>query len=190
MMRDFKKVIVPVFLIALALLMPACRGSGIKLTAIGLPVACKQEHNADAARRFQSSGPTRTTVVESALQLSEKYAKLSEQTAALKEENHQLRAENEQFNNQVAALESTLQQTREQLEQVNGLLVDMRIELNNWKTDILGFRGEIRDAEKAQLEALLKILKVLGGEIKDSAKKTDVDSTAASAKKPAAPAKS
>jgi hypothetical protein len=40
----------------------------------------------------------------------------------------------------------------------------MLIELNNWKTDVIGFREEIRAADRAQLEALLKILKVLGGE--------------------------
>ena len=54
----------------------------------------------------------------------------------------------------------------------------MRIELNNWKIDILGFRDEIRDAETAQLEALLKILKVLGGEVKTkSAQAEDTSST-------------
>jgi hypothetical protein len=31
--------------------------------------------------------------------------------------------------------------------------------------DVLGFRNEIRQAETAQLEALLKILRVLGGEV-------------------------
>ena len=50
--------------------------------------------------------------------------------------------------------------------------------MNNWKTDILGFRDEIRDAETAQLEALLKILKVLGGEVKTkSAQGEDKSST-------------
>jgi 5-enolpyruvylshikimate-3-phosphate synthase len=37
--------------------------------------------------------------------------------------------------------------------------------LNNWKMNILGYRDEMRDAETAQLEALLKILKALGGEV-------------------------
>ncbi|MFB0524723.1 MAG: hypothetical protein ACETVZ_04235, partial [Phycisphaerae bacterium] len=41
----------------------------------------------------------------------------------------------------------------------------MRIELNNWKANVLGFRDERREAEIAQLEALLKILKILGGEV-------------------------
>ena len=40
----------------------------------------------------------------------------------------------------------------------------MLSELNTWKTNILGFRTEMREAAKAQLEALLKVLEVLGGE--------------------------
>jgi len=45
-------------------------------------------------------------------------------------------------------------------------MIEMRIELNNWKTNILGFREEMRDADTAQLQALLRILNILGGEIK------------------------
>jgi hypothetical protein len=44
-------------------------------------------------------------------------------------------------------------------------LIEMLSELNNWKNNILGFRGEMREAAKAQLEALLKVLEVLGGEM-------------------------
>jgi hypothetical protein len=32
-----------------------------------------------------------------------------------------------------------------------------------WKSDMLGFRSEMREAAKAQLEALLKVLEILGG---------------------------
>ena len=42
----------------------------------------------------------------------------------------------------------------------------MRIELNNWKSNILGFRDEMRNADNAQLDALVKILEVLGGQAK------------------------
>ena len=66
----------------------------------------------------------------------------------------------------LVTLEPKLQQTQKELAEANDLLIEMRIELNNWKTDILGFRAEMRDAEKTQLEALLKILNVLGGEVK------------------------
>ena len=38
-------------------------------------------------------------------------------------------------------------------------------ELTNWKTNVLGFREEIRSAEQAQLDALHRVLKLLGGEL-------------------------
>ena len=76
-------------------------------------------------------------------------------------------------------------QTKKELTQANELLIEMRIELNNWKTNILGFRDEIRDTEKAQFEALLKILEVLGGEIE-----TDQLTTETSTASPNEPAKS
>lgn len=40
----------------------------------------------------------------------------------------------------------------------------MKIELNGWKSNILGFRDEMRNADKAQLQALMRILEALGGE--------------------------
>ena len=58
-----------------------------------------------------------------------------------------------------------LEQAKKELAEANDLLIEMRIELNNWKSNIIGFRDEMRDADKYQLEALLKILKVLGGEV-------------------------
>jgi len=41
----------------------------------------------------------------------------------------------------------------------------MTTELNNWKTDILGFRNEMRDAYTAQMEILLKIAQAMGAEV-------------------------
>jgi len=65
---------------------------------------------------------------------------------------------------QIAALEAKLKQTQKELGEANELLIEMLTELNTWKSNILGFRGEMRDAAKAQLEALLKVLEILGGE--------------------------
>ncbi len=141
------------------------------------PKSEKQQRES-VAKRFQESAPQKPTVVESAMELSQKHAKLSEEAAVLRQENRDLTARNQQLKDQVVALEAQLQQTQRELGEANDLLITMRIELNNWKTDILGFRDEMRDAETAQLEALLKILKVLGGEVKTkSAQSEDTSST-------------
>jgi len=146
----------------------------------------EKQQSESVAKRFQESAPQKPTVVESAMELSKEHAKLSEEAAVLRQKNRDLIARNQQLKDQVVSLEAQLQQTQRELSEANDLLITMRIELNNWKTDILGFRDEIRDAETAQLEALLKILKVLGGEVKTkSAQGEDTSSTTvASSTKP------
>ena len=141
------------------------------------PKSEKQQSDS-VAKRFQESAPQQSTVVTSAMELSKEHAKLSEEAAVLRQENKDLNARNQQLKGQVVTLEAQLKQTQRELSEASDLLITMRIELNNWKTDILGFRDEIRDAETAQLEALLKILKVLGGEVKTkSAQGEDTSST-------------
>ena len=126
----------------------------------------KQLPSDSVAKRFQESAPQGPTVVQSAMELSTKHAQLSEEAAVLRQQNHDLSTRNQQFEDQLAALEAQLQQTQKELTEANDVLIEMRIELTNWKTDILGFRDEIRDAETEQLRALLRILKILGGEAK------------------------
>jgi len=129
----------------------------------GRPATGTQD-SGPAARRFQDPPLSGRTTVESAIELSEKYAKLSDQAVTLREENQRLTSENQNLQQQVASIEGKLKQTQKELNEANALLIDMLTELNNWKSNILGFRGEMREASKAQLEALLKILEVLGGE--------------------------
>ena len=116
------------------------------------------------AQRFQEAAPQGPTVVESAIELSEKYAVLTEEASSLRQQNQNLNSRNQQLREQVVALEDKLKQTQKELREANEVLIEMRIELNNWKADVLGFRDEMRSAETAQLQALLKILKVLGGD--------------------------
>jgi regulator of replication initiation timing len=139
-------------------------------------------------KRFQDASPQSRTAVESAMELLEKHAELSKQAAELEKKNHSLIAENSQLKSQVSSLEPDLKQTQKELTEANDLLVEMRIELNNWKTSILGFRDEMRQADIAQLETLLKILKILGGEVTvqsaQGRQSDDRSPTSASARQP------
>ena len=122
--------------------------------------------NSDSvAKRFQKSGPKAQSAVDSAIELAEKNSKLAEEAAGLKQKVYELTVENQKLKDSVAVLEPELKQTKKELAQANDLLIEMRIELNNWKTNVIGFRDEIRDADKVQLETLRRILEVLGGEI-------------------------
>jgi septal ring factor EnvC (AmiA/AmiB activator) len=117
--------------------------------------------NTTASPNTQAQQPT---AVESAIALSDKYAKLSDEASALRQEKQSLNSENQRLKDELQTCRSRLEQTQKELNDTNDLIVEMRVELNNWKNDVLGFRGEMREAEKAQLEALLKILKLMGGE--------------------------
>ncbi|GAH66756.1 unnamed protein product [marine sediment metagenome] len=139
----------------------------------------RQQHSdgIGVAKRFRESAPQGPTAVESAIELSEKYAKLSEQAVMLQQKNRDLIAENHRLKTQLTSCQAELNQTQKELTEANDFLIEMRIELNNWKTDILGFRDEMRDAEKTQLETLLKILKILGGEVKAESDQNEGESS-------------
>jgi small-conductance mechanosensitive channel len=150
---------------SLILLMSGCSTSQMPLGIIlpQNPTKQKSPDETAAAKRFHKQSPQQgSTTVESAIELSKKYAILSEKMAVLEKKNHDLLTENRRL----TTLEPQLQQTQKELTEANDLLVEMHIELNNWKVNVLGFRDEMRDAEKAQLEALLKVLNILGGEVK------------------------
>jgi chromosome segregation ATPase len=128
------------------------------------PQTAGAESGEATAQRFQDTPLEGRTAVESAIELSEKYARLSDQNAALRQESQRLGTDNENLRQQVASLETKLKQTQKELGEANDLLIEMLTELNNWKSNILGFRGEMRQAAQAQLEALLKVLEILGGQ--------------------------
>jgi len=115
--------------------------------------------------RFRQSDQKAPTAVESAIELSQKYAKVSEEVSVLRQENDRLTTENHHLKQQLTQVQAQFENTKQHLAKANEMLVEMRIELNNWKLDILGFRDEIRYAEQAQIEALNKIVEFLGGEV-------------------------
>lgn len=117
------------------------------------------------ASNFQDASSSTPNAVQLAIDQSQKVAELSEQLAALRGDKQSLTAENDRLKTQIAVLEPKLQQAQKELGEANDLLMEMRLELNNWQNNILGFQSEMRDADQAQLDALLKILQLLGGEI-------------------------
>lgn len=157
---------IPWFLVLVLLPIGAgcASGPGQPGTSLATRPAASGPASGSTAQRFQDTPLEGRTAVESAIELSEKYARLSDQTAALREENQRLATEKQVLLQQIEDLELKLRQTQRELGEANDLLIEMLSELNVWKTNILGFRTEMRDAARAQLEAMLKVLEVLGGE--------------------------
>jgi chromosome segregation ATPase len=180
-MQIFKKNMALLILLTPMLVLLSCSADREQARTVTQPGPVDMQNNQAVARRFQESTSQGPTAVESAIELSEKYAKLSEEAAMLRREKEDLISRNRQLQDQSAAYEAQLRQTQKELTEANGLLIEMRIELNNWKTDILGFRDEIRDAETAQLETLLRILEALGGQVKKESAKAGNTGTVGSA---------
>lgn len=114
-------------------------------------------------RRF-TEGLTEADAVQSAIMWSEKYDRLSQTADQLRERNMQLFEENTQLKKEVEDLGRRLAQTQKELDEASEFLQKMHVELNQWKADVLGFREELRKAQAAQLQALGKILRILGAE--------------------------
>ena len=82
----------------------------------------------------------------------------------VQKKNLDLTEENRTLSNQLTEAQTQLEQAKKELAEANTLLVDMQKELTNWKSDVLGFRDEMRKAQKAQIDALTHIITLLGGE--------------------------
>jgi len=121
------------------------------------------------------AGAASDTAVENALAWSEKYAQAVEQLARQQEENRNLADQNRELQAKVASLEGDLTRTRQELKEANDLLVDVRRANEEWKRSVLGYRDEMRKAYTAELEALHKVLRLLGGEVADSSPTTGSD---------------
>ena len=124
-----------------------------------------QPQSAANPKRFESSTAENPNAIESALEISEKYAELAAKTAELKQENKYLQEENLRTQKELEKAQTEFDRAQLELNEANDLIMEMRVEMNNWKTDVLGFREEMRQADIAQLETLQKVLEILGGEV-------------------------
>jgi hypothetical protein len=147
-----------VFVLAAAMMLQGC-GYLVKTRTD------KPEPKVDrTAAKYDSGTNESLTSVESALILSEKYATLAVESEKMRQENKKLTEDNVDLSKKMAALQAEFDQVSKELKDANAMLIDMRIEINNWKNSVLGFRDEMRASQGAQLDAMLRIMKLLGGE--------------------------
>ncbi len=126
----------------------------------------KNSQGASHINRFKDLPTNSQTAVDSAIELTRRLERFTRELADLRKENQELTEQNRKYKERLAVAEPELKQAKKELSQANDLLIEMRVELNNWKQNVLGYRDEMREANKAQMAALIKILKVLGGEFK------------------------
>jgi|GEM_PF-3491852 len=129
----------------------------------GLVSGCGNGNNQDhLAGRF--AGRHGEPNSAAAMELTERYTQLVQTVGTLRQQNQQLAEENTRLKAQVEDLQAKLTQAQAELGDANTLLMEMLGELNKWKADVLGFRNEMREASKAQLEALMRILEAMGAQ--------------------------
>lgn len=102
--------------------------------------------------------------VDTALQWAQRYADVAEKTAKLQQENRDFQDRQQKLQDANSKLQADLTSAQLQLKEANAMLMDMKQELEKWKASVLGFRQEMREAQQAQLVALTRIMKLLGGE--------------------------
>lgn len=103
--------------------------------------------------------------VQSTLIWSEKYSQAVEKLSLLQAENRDMLERNRVLQEQMAKMQAELDQTKAALKEANTLVTETRDELSKWKESVLGFREEMRQAQKTQLDALAKVMTLLGGEM-------------------------
>jgi uncharacterized coiled-coil DUF342 family protein len=165
-MKTYVKILMILSLL-LAPLFPGCSG-GQNPVRIVLPPdfgGNEQPQSAANPKRFEEQNSAQVDAIEKALEMSEKCAKLSAESAELQKQNEKLQQEKQQLSGKLQQTQAELERTQKELNQANDLIMETRVELNDWKSDVLGFREEMRQADIAQLETLKKIVELLGGEV-------------------------
>ena len=128
------------------------------------PVLVPDHSDESIERRFTDPQDEGINVVQSALMWSQKYEELSAKAEKLREQNNARFLENTDLKRKLSELQAELDRTKTELGEANAFMQEMQMELTKWKADVLGFRDETRSAQAAQLEALSKILRILGAE--------------------------
>lgn len=130
-------------------------------TAANTPAAPVQ---AEVIERRFTENQEQIDAVQSAVAWAKKYEQVMEKNAELQEKHNQLFVQNTQLTHKLEQTQAELERTGKELTEANEFLQQMHAELNKWKADVLGYRQEMRQAQAAQLEALGRILQVLGAE--------------------------
>jgi hypothetical protein len=115
---------------------------------------------AGAAKDVQSE-----SAVETALVWAQKHADVSAKLAAAERENRGLAERNQSLQQQLDSAKQQLAAAQRELNEANAMMKDLDARLSKWQESVLGYRQEMREAQKAQMEALGKVIKLLGGEV-------------------------
>jgi len=104
-----------------------------------------------------------TNASDIAARLSEKYGKAVEDLRLLQEKHRSLAEKDKASQGQIGKLKVDLARAEKELSEANTMLLEMKDELSKWKQDVLGFRNEMRQSQKAMLNAVTRLTVVISG---------------------------
>jgi len=104
-----------------------------------------------------------TTASDIAARLSEKYGKAVEEIKKLQDEHNEAIDKDRTSQARIVKLQTDLARAERELTEANAMLLEMREELKQWKRDVLGFRSEMRQSQKAMLDAVTRLTVVISG---------------------------
>lgn len=112
--------------------------------------------NNDDSRRVREVrfGESQQTIVETLAQMQEKLDEQREKVKEAESEATELRGEMKEAKNKRDDLEQQLEEREAHIEELEDSVAE-------WKDNVIGFRDEMRESEKAQMEALKEIIFLL-----------------------------
>ncbi len=122
----------------------------------------QSDYMAKAARGDSAAGGE--SAVDTALAWAKKYADAQMRVATLEQENRSLSDRNRTLVTQLDTAKGQLTSAQRELAEANTMMKDLEARLAKWQESVLGYRQEMREAQKAQMDALVKVIRLLGGE--------------------------
>jgi flagellar motility protein MotE (MotC chaperone) len=100
--------------------------------------------------------------VRKAIEAFDKYVAEMEENKRLRGEIRQLQEQKRTLDAEIAQLQNQRDQALAELDEANEMMRKLNEENKRWKSDVLGFRKQMLDAQEAQLRGINMILKVMG----------------------------
>lgn len=111
--------------------------------------------------------PSKVTETTTAVDIGKKAVKKRDDTMDKLEEEREknwlLREKDKSSQEQIGTLKVKLAGTEKELAEANEMLKEMQVELAKWKENVLGFRGEMRQSQKALLEGVARLHVLISG---------------------------
>ena len=104
-----------------------------------------------------------TTASDIAARLSEKYGQAVDELKDLQTRHMALVEKDKGSQMQISKLQSDITRAEKELTEANTMLLEMREELTKWKKDVLSFRAEMRQSQKAMIDGLTRLHVLISG---------------------------